>query len=353
MGSILPIVFSGKSNDPSAALVLGIGAGAFLFFKGFRKFREYEVVADTPRMPIRSIAMGLVHVRGKAHTGQPVTSPVTRTPCCFYQVKIEEWESGKDGGWKQRGTDSDGAKFYLQDDTGDVLIDSYGAQFDLPCSPPRIVDSNQPHPAGGTGPSDQELLQYVQYARGHRFVNKAQQWLEKKGALSDPRREQGRQALLQLLQNVPAAGHPEAPLHLNALETFLTSSAPLADPEKEQNRQMMIARLREMDGQPLNMPAALRTSATASGRYRLHEYLVLPGEEYNVTGTCMENSSAPGAAACSMIGQGQNEKVFLISWQSETETRKSLKKSGVGMIFGGAALLLVCLTLLLAHLGML
>jgi hypothetical protein len=342
-----------SNSDPTAALLLGIGAGAFLFVKGFRTFREYRIVCDTPRMPIRSIAMGLVHVRGKAQSDKLLTSPVTRSSCCFYQVKMEEWESGKDGGWKQRGTDSDGARFYLQDESGKVLVNSDAAQFDLPCSPPRIVDSNQLRPAAGSGTSDQELLQYVQYARAHRFVNKAQQWLERKGTLADPRREQGRQALLQLLQAVPAPGHRDAPVHLGALQTFLQSGAALADPEKEQQRQMMIEHLREMDGQPLPIPLAMRTPEAASGRYRLQEYLILPGEEYNVTGTCVENPSASGTQDGNMIVKGQNEKTFVISWESEASTEKGLRKNGLGMIFGGAALLLVCLTVLLAHLGLL
>jgi len=339
------------NSDPTGALLLGIGAGAFFFFKGFRTFREYKVVADTPRMPVRSLAMGLAHVRGKAQSEKLVTSPVTHTTCCFYQVNIERWESGKDGGWKHYATDCDGSKFYLQDDTGRVLVDSNGAQFDLPASPERIVNSDRLSAVTGTGSSDQELLQYIEYSGGHQFLSKAQHWLEKKGTLADPRREQGRQALLQLLQNVPALGQANAPMHLGALQTFLASAQPLADPEKEQHRQMMIEHLREMDGQPLPVP--LPRPGMASGRYRVRESLILPGEECNVTGTCVENPAAAGAQDRNMIVRGQNEKTFLISWKSEADTQTGLRKNGLGMIFGGAALLLVCLFLLLAHLKML
>src|SRR6202022_1420990 len=51
-------------SDPTGGLLLGTGAGFWLFFKGFRVFREFKIVADTPRMPIRSLAMGPVQVRG-------------------------------------------------------------------------------------------------------------------------------------------------------------------------------------------------------------------------------------------------------------------------------------------------
>lgn len=340
----------GSSDDPTGALLLGIGFGAFLFVKGFRTFREYKVVSDTPRMPIRSLAMGLAHVRGKAESEKLLTSPVTRTTCCFYRVNIERWESGRDGGWKHHATDSDGLKFYIQDDTGRVLINSDAAQFDLPSSPERIVDSDHMHQIAGTGANDQELLQYIEYSGGHQFVNRVQHWLDKKGTLEDPRREQGRQALMQLLQNMPALGQSSVPMHTAALQQFLASAPALADPEKQQHREMMIEHLREMEG--VNLPIPMHTG-TASGRYRVHEFLILPGEEYNVTGTCAENPACTGVQDRNMIAKGQNEKTFLISWQSERDTQKGLRKSGVGMIFGGAALLLVCLFLLLAHLHML
>ena len=58
-----------SSSDNDMALVGGFGAGLYLFFKGFRIFRKYRVLADTPEMPIRSIPMGLVEVHGKA--GEP------------------------------------------------------------------------------------------------------------------------------------------------------------------------------------------------------------------------------------------------------------------------------------------
>jgi len=60
---------SGKS-DPSGALLLGTAAGALIFFKGFRTLREYKIVSDTPRIPIRSVPMGLAHFRGQAQSAK-------------------------------------------------------------------------------------------------------------------------------------------------------------------------------------------------------------------------------------------------------------------------------------------
>jgi hypothetical protein len=185
-------------SDPTGALLLGTGAGVWIFFKGFRVFREFKIVADTPCMPIRSLPMGLVQVRGQALTDQLIPSPITHTPCCFYQIKIERYETGEHGGWKHHRTAMHGAKFYVQDKTGKVLVDSYSAEYDLPESPPRIVDGAHVAPLMGTGASDQELLQYVQRAGVNQLAGKMEHWLESKGPLDDAKHEQGRQTLLEV-----------------------------------------------------------------------------------------------------------------------------------------------------------
>ena len=101
------------------ALAFGIVGGLVWFVKGFRIYREYRVLADTPETPIRSIAMGLVEVHGKANAEQTIPSPVTHTPCCHYKVDIERWIRDKDGGhWSHAATDAQGVQFYLEDATG-------------------------------------------------------------------------------------------------------------------------------------------------------------------------------------------------------------------------------------------
>src|SRR5271165_1849005 len=235
-------------SDPTGALLLGTGAGVWFFFKGFRVFREFKIVADTPCMPIRSIPMGLVQVRGKALTDQVIPSPITHTPCCFYQVKVERYESGEHGGWKHYRTDMDGAKFYVQDQTGKVLVDSYSAEYDLPESPPRVVDGAHAAPLMGTGASDQELLQYVERAGVNQWAGKVEHWLANQGPLDDPRREQGRQALLEMARMVPKAMAGGANLRGNIPATLIDkimASAPLADPQKEAQRQKFLQQIRE------------------------------------------------------------------------------------------------------------
>jgi hypothetical protein len=340
-------------SDPTGALLLGTGAGVWIFFKGFRVFREFKIVADTPCMPIRSIPMGLVQVRGQALTDQLIPSPITHTPCCFYQIKIERYETGKHGGWNHHRTDMDGAKFYIQDKTGKVLVDSYSAEYDLPESPPRIVDGAHIAPLMGTGASDQELLQYVQRAGVNQLASKMEHWLESKGPLDDPKHEQGRQTLLEITRALPKAmsGGANIPRTIPAtLIEKIMASPPLADPKKEAQRQKFLQQLHDTGSIP--MPPVAVSVSPATGRYRLREYLILPGQEYHVTGTCVENPNARDEHDRNMIVLGKNEKTFLISWRAEQEVQQGLRQRALGMVFGGAALAVVCLALLLGHLHM-
>jgi hypothetical protein len=334
-------------SDPTGALLLGTGAGVWIFFKGFRVFREFKIVADTPRMPIRSLPMGLVQVRGQALTDQLIPSPITHTPCCFYQIKIERYETGEHGGWKHHRTDMDGAKFYVQDKTGKVLVDSYSAEYDLPESPPRIVDGAHVAPLMGTGASDQELLQYVQRAGVNQLAGKMEHWLESKGPLDDPKHEQGRQTLLEIARAMSGGANIPRTIPGTLIEKIM-ASPPLADPQKEAQRQKFLQQLHDTGSIP--MPPVSVSVSSATGRYRLRESLILPGQEYHVTGTCVENPDARDAHDRNMIVLGKNEKTFLISWKAEQEVQHGLRKRALGMVFGGAALAIVCFALLLGHL---
>ncbi len=336
-------------SDPTGALLLGTIAGVWTFFKGFRVFREYKVVEDTPRISIRSMPMGLVHIRGNATLDKPILSPVSQTPCCFYKIEIDQWKSqGKSHGWSHLRTDLDGSKFFLVDETGKTLIDAQSAEFDVPINAERVVDSSR-HGSSGGGATDTELLQYVSYSGVHKMASMAEHWLEKKGPSDDPKREDARQTLLSLLQAVPNVAHGGG-VSVDLMEK-MAARFPLKDPAQEQMRSAVLAHFRETaQGGMVQLPT--NAPNTASGRYRLKEYLILPGQEYNITATCVENPASTDANDLNLICKGSHESTFLISSKSESGTAKDLRRRALWMVLGGAALSLVCLCLLLLHLNL-
>jgi hypothetical protein len=303
-----------SDGDILGYLAFGFGAGVYFFVTGFRIFRKYRVLADTPVAPIRSIAMGLVEIHGKAKGMELIPSPVSHTPCLFYKVDIERWERSQKGGghWSHYRTDTDGVRFYLEDATGKVLVDAHGAEFDLIQSARREV---------GTG------------------RRSGRSWWALFTGSGDPTLATG-------------PGVPGTP----------SGGALPPTPPREDELSAYIARGPQTRAGPLGvnrLPARLTWNpAFWFGRgglsdhcYRLTEYCILPEHWYDVTGTCTENPNPKDEQDRNLIAKGENEPTFVISWRSETGIEKKLRRQAALYILGGAALAIVCMAILLAHLG--
>jgi hypothetical protein len=244
-----------------AALVIGFPAGLYFFFKGLRVYREYRFLSDTPEMPIRSIPIGLVKIHGKAQGSELVRAPVSGTECLFYKVDVETQHSRNSAFWLHVATDADGALFYLEDETGKVLVDAHGAQYDLIQSG-RIETSEKHSPLDG-------------YA-----VSAIRKWSRSRFAV-----------LVRCL--------------IHGRASFC----------------------------------------------RFTEYCILPGHWYDVTGTCVENPNSHDEHDRNLIAKGRNAATYLISWRSERGLKGTLRGRSVLYVFGGAALSIACLILILGQLA--
>lgn len=132
---ILPAIFIYLPHLITFALALGLLLSLVGIASGFWVYRQYRLVKKTPQSSIRSIPKGFVHVRGKSALENPLTSPLTQTPCCYYRVKIEHWVAGgsrSGGGWREMFHEQDEKEFYLDDGTGKVLVNPKGAEYVLP-----------------------------------------------------------------------------------------------------------------------------------------------------------------------------------------------------------------------------
>jgi hypothetical protein len=287
---------SSHTTNLELAMVVGFGAGLFWFFKGFRVYREYRVLADTPEIPIRSMAMGLVEIHGKAKGPQTILSPVTRTPCFFYKIDIERWVRDKDGGhWSHAATAVEGVRFYLEDATGKVLVDAHGAEYDL-------IQTTKRETGRGVGAS-----------LGRLFGRTPDSSLTTGSGVSDS-------DLLNYAESVVSTAHTTFSLDAGSLLSGLGRGS-------------------------------LSLGMGSENRYRLSEYCIIPEHWYDVTGTCVENPNPQDEHDRNMIVKGQNEPTFLISWRSEKEIESALRNRAALHIFGGAALSVACLAILLFRLG--
>ena len=111
----------------TGAASLSAGWTAFLSFQAFYRKRLIE---DLPTSKIHSAAQGYVELEGNARLmdGPPVIAPLTGLQCVWYRYKIEEkTRHGRDNDWVtvSRGTSDD--LFYIEDETGQCVVDPEGA----------------------------------------------------------------------------------------------------------------------------------------------------------------------------------------------------------------------------------
>jgi len=124
-----------RSSDNTSLLVwsaIGFCAGLYLFFQGFRLLQRRRLILDTPSSKIRSAAMGMVEISGLAAGPYTMAAPITTRPCYYYRTVAWEWKRrGKSSSWVKVAAECMHLPFFLDDNTGRVLVDPRGAELDL------------------------------------------------------------------------------------------------------------------------------------------------------------------------------------------------------------------------------
>ena len=124
-----------RSSDPSGLLiwcVVGFCAGIGLFGYGFKLLQRRRLILDTPFSKIRSASMGMVEVSGLADGPYTLIAPVTARACYHYRTLVWEWkQSGKNKQWVKVAGECLHVPFFVDDNTGRVLVDPRGADLDL------------------------------------------------------------------------------------------------------------------------------------------------------------------------------------------------------------------------------
>ena len=126
------LLLRSDSSQPIALCILGIGAGLFLFYQGFRLLQRRQLILNTPASRIRSASMGMVELAGLAAGPFTMLAPVSGRPCYYFRTLVWEWKrQGKNNQWVQVAAECMHVPFFLDDFTGKVLGDPRGAELDL------------------------------------------------------------------------------------------------------------------------------------------------------------------------------------------------------------------------------
>ena len=115
-------------------LVMGVVGGLWLMWRGWRVQQRKRLIENIPTSPIRSLALGLVEVSGRAEPEvELLTSPFGGFPCVFYSYSVEEQVgSGKNTRWETIASGTSEQSFFVHDATGRVLVVPLDANLILP-----------------------------------------------------------------------------------------------------------------------------------------------------------------------------------------------------------------------------
>jgi hypothetical protein len=123
-----------RSSDSRliVSCVIGFFAGLCLLFQGFRLLQRRHLILNTPVSKIRSASLGMVELSGLAVGPYTVVAPITERACYYYRTIAWEWKrSGRSSQWVKVAAECTHVPFFLDDNTGKVLVDPRGADLDL------------------------------------------------------------------------------------------------------------------------------------------------------------------------------------------------------------------------------
>lgn len=138
-GAILAALFIGLADISDGKFLNQIAYFAFasgtvpfiiaglMFWYGFYFLRMKRQIENTPTSKIRSVAMGIVEVKGQAIRKFALVSPLSNTPCVFY--RLTRYRRDRNKQWRVTGiSSSDNVPFCLEDETGQVEINPAGCR---------------------------------------------------------------------------------------------------------------------------------------------------------------------------------------------------------------------------------
>jgi hypothetical protein len=340
---------SKEVGDADLYAALFFAMGALAVFGGFRVLRQYRLIIATPPVPIRGIVPGLVRIHGAASDVQTLNSPVSGTPCFFYKVIIDRWKTfrGHRGSWTEFATDTHAMRFHLADQSGKVLIDPSLAEYDLPKFCVREIAANSDRDIRSTAavsagrPSDAALFRYVTWATSQKLTTVFHHLLPG-GATEEPGvQEEISRAALEHTTNRGEYWQSDGKL-------------PTSFPDPELNR-LYASNVEQQPAASLN-ERLVRSShlgdlllPESSTKYRLTEYCILPAQEYDITGTCVEDLARSGSSDARLVAKGSTETTFLISSKTGKEVEATLRNQVLALLVGGAAIAIACLAFLLTR----
>jgi hypothetical protein len=369
-----------RSSDGQVIVwcVIGFLAGIYLFFQGFRFLQRRHLILNTPVSKIRSASMGMVELSGLAAGPYTVVAPITERACYYYRTVAWEWKrSGKSSEWVKVATECMHVPFFLDDNTGKVLVDPRGADLDLHRDfQQEFCDSFFTTKEKAPDNVSSFLLRHgvstTNKIKVEEFCIKPKNALFLLGTLDENPGLELAPKPIQEFENLSLTGGDGLSFSLGgpglaqAAPSFATSGSrgtsftrsevtpatqvihlsPDAAPTKaaDMNQQQKVAAALLKAG--ISNPVAWATAGVAPASLAVNSAPNI--HQGSVPNGNPSSQSVPSADAFDphppvVMMKGKNNATFLISWRSQSDVARSLGWKCTLMIWGGPALSLLCL----------
>jgi E3 Ubiquitin ligase len=107
-------------------------AGLYFFFHGFQVFARKRSLAHPPASTVLTASPGPAAISGMATGPYTLSAPLTGQRCFLYQTTAwQQSASGRRQEWEKVAEETLHLPFFVEDSTGQLLVEPLGAEFDL------------------------------------------------------------------------------------------------------------------------------------------------------------------------------------------------------------------------------
>lgn len=375
---IVTIIAGEAPVEPQFWCVVGFCAGIGLFIYGFRLLQRRRLILDTPFSKIRSAAMGMVEISGLAVGPYTMIAPITARPCYYYRTLVWEWKQrGKNKDWVKVAGECMHLPFFVDDNTGRMLVNPSGADLDLHrdfqqefCD--SFFTTKEPVPANVRSFLARHGIVTNNKIKVEEFCIKPKNALFILGTVAenpgleltpDPIRDpepgnslgsQGFSFSLSSLSislnrsdedfqptSIPEAVTPP-PASNHEVVRLSPETAPIATSEMTQQQKIAAALMKAGISNPAAWSAAgvsVPGMAASGVEVMAEPRTAQPGSGSDTTSRPMDFDPQPPV----VLMKGTNNKTFLISWRGQQEIARALGWKCALMIWGGPLVALLSL----------
>ena len=335
------------TSEISIFALLGVAGGLYLFVVGFRLLARKHLIADTPTSRVSSASMGLIEVSGQVNAPCTIPAAITGNACLLYRtIAWQQGDSRRRNEWNKVAEENRHVPFFLDDGSGQMLVDAQGAELDLERDYRGEFDAS---PFSFTGLPDQVSVFLARNGTTASRRIRIEEWTIKPnenlfvvGTLAENEGAQPRPAAIRGTDEGESLPAPE-------IIRLSPEIAPATSADMTLQGKIAAALTRAGIQKPEAWAAAGISTETAVQPERQISQIRVNGQiRHEASETGNFNLASPV-----VLRKGENNPTFLISWQSRQDVIRSLSWKSMAMVFGGGGLMLMAIYVLLLQGGML